>query len=393
MRLLERYILLELLRVFCAVLAMSTCLMVFVGVFEQVKENGLGPWQALQILPFVVPSLLPFTIPATSLLTVCVVYGRLSGDREIIAAKSAGIHIASLLWPSYFLGALLSVGSLLLMDQVIPWSMANIERVVTLAMEDIFLDVLRAQNQVYMKEQGITITVMEVRDRTLIFPTFRFSPSGRSAITIQAEEARLDFDLRRQEVVLKLKHGFVDIPGQAGMAFGGNEERSFPLPSKTQRLKARNLPITEIQKELQVAESQKQQAYQRQAIEAALLLTTGDFGRFTSPGFVAHRKAAQEATHTINRMKTEWHNRYASSCSCFFFVLLGSPFAVLMARKQFLTSFLFCFLPILLVYYPITIMTQNMSKTGQLDPAWAVWMANGLMLIAAGYFFRRVLLN
>ncbi|OYW22155.1 MAG: hypothetical protein B7Z55_04960, partial [Planctomycetales bacterium 12-60-4] len=197
MRLLERYILGELLRVFFAVLGLTTCLMVFVGVFEKMREHGLGPWQVVQILPFVVPSLLPYTIPVTLLLTVCVVYGRLAGDREIIAAKAAGIHVLSLLWPSYFLGAVLSVGSLLLMDQVNPWSFSNIGRVVTLAMEDIFLDLLRTQNQFHLAEQGLTITVMDVRDRTLIFPTFRLSPNGRNAVTMQAEEAGLEFDLQR----------------------------------------------------------------------------------------------------------------------------------------------------------------------------------------------------
>jgi lipopolysaccharide export system permease protein len=390
MRLLERYIFAELIRVFFAVLAMTTCLMVFVGVFGQVKENGLGPWQVLQILPYVVPSLLPFTIPATMLLTVCVVYGRLSGDREIIAAKAAGIHIGALLWPSYFLGAVLSVASLLLMDQVIPWSYANIERVVTLAMEDIFLDVLRTQNQVHIKERGITITVMDVRDRTLIFPTFRFSPNGAAAITMQAEEARLDFDLARQEVILKMKHGFMDIPGETQTYFE-NEERPFPLPSRTERLRARNLPVAEIGAEIEAAGKRQVLAKQRQAIEAAFVLSTGDFQAFTRPSFREHKQQLKEAVETTQRLHTEVHNRFATACSCFFFVLLGSPFAVLMARKQFLTSFLFCFLPILVIYYPISMMTQNLSKTGQLDPVWAVWVANGLMAVAAGYFFRRVL--
>jgi lipopolysaccharide export system permease protein len=389
MRLLERYIFLELLRVFIAVLAMTTCLMVFVGVYGQISEHGLGPWQIAQILPYIVPSLLPFTIPATMLLTVCVVYGRLSGDREIIAAKAAGIHIAALLWPSFFLGAALSVASLLLMDQVIPWSYANIERVATLAMEDMFLERLRTQNQLFIKERGVTITVMEVRDRTLIFPTFRFSPNGKAAITIQAEEARLDFDLARQEVILKFKHGYLDTPGQVQTYFE-SEERPFPLPSKTERLKARNLPIAEITDELAKTRERLAQARNRQAIEAALVLSTGEFTRFQTGGFREHKQQLREAVEVGHRLDTEMHNRFASSCSCLFFVLVGSPFAVLMARKEFLTSFLFCFLPILVFYYPISMMTQNLSKTGKFDPLWAVWLANGLMLLAAGYFFRRV---
>jgi lipopolysaccharide export system permease protein len=64
-----------------------------------------------------------------------------------------------------------------------------------------------------------------------------------------------------------------------------------------------------------------------------------------------------------------------------------------MARKQFLTTFLFCFVPILTIYYPINMMTQNLSKIGTLDPSWAVWTANGVMALAATYFLRRVVVN
>ena len=97
--------------------------------------------------------------------------------------------------------------------------------------------------------------------------------------------------------------------------------------------------------------------------------------------------------NAIHGLRTEYFNRFAMSVSCFFFVLLGSPFAILMAKKQFLTSFLFCFLPILTVYYPIAMMTQNMSKSGQIDPVWSAWLANGSLFLASCYYNRRVLRN
>ena len=189
MRLLQRYIFAELLRVFAFVLSVLTVLFVFVGVFREVSDKGLGPLQVLQILPYVVPSLLPFTVPATMLLSVCVVYGRMAGDQEITAAKSAGISMMSLLWPSLFFGGVLSVCTLWLTDQVIPWSEANIRRVVTAAMEDILLDVLRSQHQTTDWSQGVTISVKDVRGKKLIKPTFRYSPTGKPPLTANAQEA------------------------------------------------------------------------------------------------------------------------------------------------------------------------------------------------------------
>ena len=87
MRLLQRYILGELVRVFSLLVIVLTVMLVFVGLFREATDRGLGPVQIMQIMPFVVPSMLPFTIPATLLLAVCVVYGRISGDLEVTAAN------------------------------------------------------------------------------------------------------------------------------------------------------------------------------------------------------------------------------------------------------------------------------------------------------------------
>ncbi|MGH7130128.1 MAG: LptF/LptG family permease, partial [Planctomycetaceae bacterium] len=175
MRLFQRYIFFELLKVFAFLVSVLTVLLVFVGVFREVSENGLGPLQVLRILPFVVPSLLPFTIPATLLLTVCIVYGRMAGDQEITAAKAAGINVLSLLAPSLVLGVVLSVCAFFLTDRAIPWAVANIQRTVTLAMEDIFLDMLRTQHYVINRDEGFSITVMRVEGKRLIKPTFRYT--------------------------------------------------------------------------------------------------------------------------------------------------------------------------------------------------------------------------
>lgn len=392
MRLLERYVLAELLRVFLTLVVVSTSLLVFAGVYSEAKEHGLGPAQIFQILPFVAPSLLPYTIPSMMLLAVCVVYGRMSGDREVIAARAAGIHVFHLIRPAVFLGGLFSLISLLITDQVIPWSFANIERVVTLAMEDIFLDQLRTQNHMNIREQRVSVRVTDVKDRTLVMPTICYTTKGGQTVTIQAQRARIEFDLARQQVTLHLVEGYLAMPGKAQTWF---EEirRAFPLPSGRQRLKARSLRLQDVQEAIADAEQSAIDARQKQSLEAAFAMVTGNLAQLGVGGMQPHQYEQILATKQVLQMRTELNNRFAMSSSCFFFVLVGGPFAIFLGKNQFLTSFLFCFIPILVVYYPVSMMTQNMSKTGTLDPTWAVWCANCLMLAAAVYFLRRVTQN
>lgn len=392
MRLFERYIFWELLRTFVVGLSISTCMLVSLGVFEKAREFGLGPWQVIQVLPFIIPYLLPFTIPVTLLLTVCMVYGRMAGHQEITAAKAAGVHVFSLLWPSFFLGGVLSLLTLLLADQVIPWSNLNIERTATLALEDIFLDTLRTQNQFSFAESGmsINITVMDLQERTLIMPTVRYSHRGKKGITIQAKRAKLDFDIRQQQVILDFEQGYTKLPGESRIWFQ-HERREFPLPSRSQQIKVFNLRISDMHRELEATEKAELLAKQVHTAETAFLLATGKFEQYTDHQYERRRYTPIVQQELRSRLNTELHDRYARSMTCLFFVLLGSPFSILMAKKQFLTSFLFCFAPILAFYYPIWIMSRNLSQTGVLDPRWAVWCANAVLFVPGLYVLRRAI--
>lgn len=390
MRLLQRYILLELLRVFGFLVSVLTVLLVFLGIFREVSERGLGPFQVLQILPYVVPSLLPFTIPATLLLTVCVVYGRMAGDREVTAAKAAGINVLSLLWPSALLGIVFSLCSLFLTDQMIPWAVGNIHRTVTMAMEDIFLDMLRRHHQVTNKDIGVTITVMDVKGKKLIMPTFQYTPRGHSTVTVQAQEATLEFDLERDEVVLHLVRAQADAPNQTRLQ-SRNVVHRFPLPREMRSPKPRHLSIRKIKSKWASLREKTRNLRDRRNIEAALALPLGDFDRLFEPELVNCRKHCAYLESRIAELRTEIHSRFALASSCLWFTLLGAPFAILQARRQFLTIFFLCFLPILVGYYPLVLGMMNLCKSRILNPAWAMWVGNALVLIAAAVTLRKVL--
>ena len=381
MRLLQRYILKEIVRNFAFLLIVLTVLLVFVGVVRQAKESGLGAAQIIQVLPFVVLSLLPFTIPATLLLTVCVVYGRIAADQEITAAKAAGINILSLLWPSFLLGAVLSVCSLWLTDQIIPWAVGRIQETIAMALEDIFLERLRSSHHVTDKERGYSISVMDVIGKKLIGPTFTYTRQGGEPVTIQAQEATLEFDLQKQEVILHLVRGAFGIPGRSDGVFE-KEDQPFSLPHSIPPPKPRHLSIQKIRSDLGELRRTISDREHRRNVVTALALSLNDIERLCQQDLIDYGYYQSVDRAKAAKLDTEIHSRLAMSTSCFFFVLLGGPFAIIRPRRQFLTSFLLCFLPILLIYYPVVLLMMNLSKTETVAPTWAMWIANGILLVA-----------
>ncbi len=390
MRLLQRYIMFELLKVFSFLLSILTILLVFVGVFREATEKGLGPAQALQVLPYVVPSLMPFTIPATLLLTVCLVYGRMAGDQEVTAAKAAGINVMSMLWPALLLGITLSLVSLVLTDQVIPWAMTNIQRIVSEAMEDIFLDMLRTKHLVADPSRGVSVMVMDVDGKTLIRPTFRYSPPGSDPVMIQAQQATISFDMTAREIVLHLDRGQADLGGDKSISIRDNDVR-FPMPKELADAHPRHLTIREIRQAMGKLQSELDDYVVAKDLRALFALTLGEFHDLGTDESLYHREFEKPKESDLRKLHTEVHSRLAMSTSCLFFVLIGGPFAMLQARRQFLTSFILCFVPILVVYYPLALGMMNLSKTGSADPTWAMWVGNAVLLTAGLHILRKVL--
>lgn len=387
--LLQRYILVELLRTFAFVLVCQTVLLVFVGIFQQATESGLGPMQLIRILPYIVPSLLPFTIPAALLLTVCLVYGRIAGDLEITAAKSAGINVLSLLMPSFVLGAVMSVCSLVLTDQAIPWAVSNIEQTLVSTMEDIILERLRTERQFIDRHTGLHVVVTDVEGRRLLNPVFKLMRRREQIGTMWADEATIELDLQRREAVIHLKNGTIDTP-ERGRVYVTEDTVPVRWQAEDEEPKPRQLPISEIQRELRSTLERGERGEERLAIEATIALTQGDFEWLFDPRAQQPRDI-RESLVRYRRLNTEMHSRYAFACSCFFFVLIGSPLAVLKAQSKFLTSFLYCFVPIVGGYYPLALGLMAQAKRGTVDPAWSMWVGNAVLLVAGWILLRRVM--
>jgi lipopolysaccharide export system permease protein len=109
------------------------------------------------------------------------------------------------------------------------------------------------------------------------------------------------------------------------------------------------------------------------------------------PGFTRYEQdlLVHERNRLI-RVEMEPWRRWANGFSCLCFVLVGAPMAIRMRNSDFLTSFFMCFLPILLVYYPVFILGVDQAKRGAVPPI-AVWLGNVLIVLWGWWLLRRVI--
>ena len=392
MPLLTRYILSELLKVFAVALTGITALFMMYGIVAQAVRQNLGFAQILMMLPYFLPEAMRFAVPATILFAVCSVYGRLSSSNEVVAIKSMGISPMVILWPSFAFAFLLSLFAVWLNDLAVSWGREGVYRVVLESVEDVTYSMLRTRKSYSTKQ--FSINVSDVEGRRLIRPIMTFQPAEDGpTFTVTAQEAELRADLEKNELKITWQNAVME--NSSGLAAGFPEfQYTLPLDGAIRKKGGSGgpseMPMSMIDDRREEQLALIRQTEQRLAAKAALQMMTGDFAGLAGPDWKEDEHRLQESYYYLYRLQMEPHRRWANGFSCLCFVVVGAPLAMILRRADFLSSFFACFLPILLVYYPLLLGGVDQVKSGAL-PSYSVWAGNGLMLLWGCWLIKRVI--
>ena len=379
MYILTRYAVWEVLKVFLAALTGLT-LMVTLGMgFKQGLSMGLPPLVMLRTMPYMLPEMLGITIPVAMLYAVSSVFGRMTGTNEIVALKSLGIDPMALIWPVLVLASFLSLGTVWMYEVAATWCKPSVQRIVCESIEDIVYGVLQKDRS--CDTEQFSITVKRVVGHKLISPVIKLKGQpGHPETTITADEAELHMDAAAHVLWLILTNSTVDIEGRRGF-FPGTLRYEVPIvvppPNRHHRdwVAMNEIPnsIAEIQAEIDNLEKNL-----RLLKEYDKLI--GNTNSHDDNEQIQSQIADKQ--HQIFCLKTEPYRRWSNGFTCLCFTLIGIPVAMLWRHADGLTNFFVCFLPILAVYYPLLMISQNLSTSGTLPPI-SFWIGNVTLSVPA----------
>src|SRR5437899_3157175 len=226
----HRMIFRELLKVFVLSLVGITGILLLAGIIAEATQQGLSPGQILIIIPLLIPSTLPYTIPATTLFAVCTVYGRLAADNEILALKSAGVNVLTVIKPGLLLGVLMSGLTLGLYYHTIPHTHHLLRTLFLNDVEEMLYTMLRKQGQICYPQLQYAMYVKGVEGRKLIGPIFKRRDERYNVdLVAEAREADLRVDLPRQVVMIHMRY-CVASSESGPQAFFDDKIWEVPLP-------------------------------------------------------------------------------------------------------------------------------------------------------------------
>lgn len=390
MRILTRYVLFDLLKVFLLTLTGLTLLIFIVLIGKEAVDKHIGLGPLLKMTPYLIPQAMQFAVPGTMLLATTAVYGRMASYNEIVAIKALGISPMAIVWPTLILATLVSFMAVIINDVAVSWGMMGVRRVFLASVEEIAYSQLRL-NRTYSQGK-VSVIVRGVDGHRLVSPTIIFQSSpARPAVTITADEAELNLIPGEGKLVAQFRRADVEGP----IIISNPDEFEYEISiedltgSNERHRSPSNYALSEIAPAIREQEQVVARVEQANVAQAAFGMMTGNFESLSDASWKANEREIENARTRLYRLHTEPWRRWANGFSCLCFVLIGVPVAIWMRYSDFIASFFICFLPILIAYYPLLAVSVDQAKDGAFPPQ-TVWIGNVVLALAGIWLLRRV---
>jgi lipopolysaccharide export system permease protein len=398
---LQRYVLGEVIRACALALLTMTIIFVLFMVMAEAAKLGLSPRDIVTLIPYVIPGTLAYTAPVSLLFAVSVVYGRLASDNEIIAVKTAGLSAWTMIWPSVLMGTILSIALCYFSQDAIPRANHLAKLVIFRNFEEAFYKWLKMEREFNNPEWPFQIKVRDVDLDTKVMQVATFKHRNKKDVgppfdmIVQARRARIKFDMEKGVAHVYLDGANITTPSsgtkQGDYIMINDRELDIDIPDKD------NKGYEKKTQEWTTAEMVQEQAKfrrliarerKKQAMDAALKIASGRIIGRAGVNWTGVQRAFIDYgfwTSKINEYETEKQLRVAQSFGSLMFVILGAPVGIIFARRDFLSAFITCFVPIMLLYYPLMLLGVNLGKDDLINPIYALWGSNMLLFVLSWF--------
>ena len=352
MKIIRNYILKEFFGPLLLSLAVLTFVMLLgnlIKIADLIINKGADILSVGKLFVYLVPYLFSYTLPISCLTAVLLALGRLTSDNEIIAIRSSGVHVLRIILPLLILGVIFSLVLVIFSDQIIPYT--------HFASRNALIE-MGIKNPTAALEPGVFINSFE---RYVLF-VYRIEKNKMYNIRIYEPQG----ESKPTRTIVAKKGEFISLPEKGIVKLklmdGSSDEPDPNNPEVFYKLNFRTYFMT-----LNLAKAQKEKLRKKPKDMTLKELVS----EIRSVG-----KTGVDPTPLIAHM----HERIALAFSCFIFMFLGCPLALITRRREKSINFALAFL-IVGAYYLLLLGAEALSLQGMLDPLIAMWAPNILFFL------------
>lgn len=410
-------VLVELFLTFMVMQVGFTLIFVIIGIFLQDVLSKMPLTQVPMLIPYIFPFAQSFCGQLVMVFTCVMIYSRITQSHEVLALQSSGISSWRLMAPSFWLAFLMSILCFWMADLDCSWGRQGIQQVMLSSLESIIYRTLETEKCIQI-EDDYFLSVSSVEGKTLheLFVTARDAGETR---LFSAESAQLrigpacriiepneichtksgeiyQVNPEDQTLIVKLavfKPNFQSEVGQVSSSTQRTivislDELSTMTGGRGQSASGMSLVQLNafIDSRLKFIENQKLEM----ALESAFTLQTGNLNGFSDGRWNAYYEKIQTAEHQIRRAKIEPTRRLAFAFNCFFLTWVCAPFSLKRGGVGALMLICVTIVPLLLFYYPFTILMIQVVKETSVSPL-ILWLPNLTLFVFGIWLVRKAL--
>lgn len=363
MKIIQRYVLTECILPFFLALGVLTCIFLLgnlINLANLVINKGISLQTVGKVFLLYVPVLLGYTLPIACLISVILSFSRMSADNEILAIRSSGIYLKQILYPLVFVGFILSLGSVILNEKVIPYAHYKQRQL---------LKTLGSQNPTAFLEAGVFVHAFQ---NQIIF-IHRIEGNKMFNITIYQPQP----DGKPTRTIIAKRGEFTPIPGTHKLKLklieGTSDEPNLKNPNSFYKLNFGTYFM-----DLDLSQGEKKEEKKPKSMTLKELQT--EIARL------------QPLLVDTTRLETEYHRKISWSFSALVFILLGFPMAVITHKRQKAANVMLAMVSGSF-YYLMSLGFEALSIQSLAPPGIAMWMPNIIAGSLAGYLNYKLLVS
>lgn len=361
MRILDRYIVRELVVPFVLGIALFTSVLLIARILklvEMVVNRGVPLLQILELFSYVLPAFLELTVPMALLLAVLVAFGRLSSDSEITALRASGVSLYRLLQPVAVFALLIAVLTLALSVYVRPWGNGLLKTGL--------YEIVKAR-----ASAGIKPRVFNDEFANLVIYVDRIEPAGNQLAGILISDSR---EAEKNTVYARFGRVFTDESSRT-LTLRLFDGGMYSASGHRDGHEATRFTTYDINLDLNMALSELSRR-PKDASEMSLS---------ELHHAIDEKRASRQSTFAE---QLELGRKLAIPFACLVFAAIGVPLGIHPSRSVHSRGFSVSLLLILL-YYLLLTLGENLGERGLLSAPVAVWLPNASLSVLAAVLLMR----
>ena len=355
MKIIHKYIFIELLKLFCiSVLFLVSLLFLdkFFFMAQMMLEKNVTFIEMARIVGYISPSILVMTIPVSVFVATVVGFNQFSASSEFDAMKASGYSFTYVLKPALLMGFIAYIACNIIVFYALPWGNKSFTKLIlhivkTRATIDIKPKIFNTDFKeitIYAKgkENDHTYTDIFIADN---------SSSGFSKV-ILSRKGIISTDPDSLTVQLRLSDGTIHDQSKKG--------RNYKLLKFDTYSISLTLPgFIDLRNRIFVGNKEMSYSELREKINAS-----------------------DKDGRRSNMLKLTLSKKFSLPITCLLFAMLGAPLGVKSSRSGKSGAYLISVLGILSYYILLNTMV-NLASLGKINPYFSVWIPNIFLFVIA----------